>query len=137
LAELNDADTLDVSCYLTSDGWQPSLDQAVATDDRLCDTVTYESRGRSQRSLGIRYVENPSDSPNNEAYDAFVPGTTGVFVVRRGYLYTAAWAAGQKYQYWPVDFGDYDWQPPEANTVLHVAQKPFVIGAVKLGTVHA
>jgi hypothetical protein len=139
LAELNDADTLDVSCYLTADGWNPGLDQSTATDDRLCDTVTYENIGRSQRSLGIRYVENPAASvgTTNEAYERFTPGSTGWFVVRRGFLYTAAWAANQPYQAWPWAMGDYDWQPPEANTVLHVAQKPFVTGKVHVGKVHA
>lgn len=138
LAELNAGTTVDLSCYLTSDGFTPSLSEAVATDDRLCDTVTYENIGRAQRSLVIKYVENPAASvgTTNLAYETLTPGTTGFFVVRRGFLYSAAWAANQPTQVWPIAMGNYDWQPPEANTVLHVQQKAFVTGAVIVGKAH-
>lgn len=133
------ATAVDLSCYLTSDGFTPSLDESVATDDRLCDTVTYENIGRAQRSLSIRYIENPTASAGttNLAYETLTPGAAGFFMVRRGLLYSVALADGQAVQVWPVAMGNYDWQPPEANTVLHVAQKAFVTGPVIIGAIVA
>lgn len=126
---------VDLSCYLTADGFTPSLNEDVATDDRLCDTVTYENIGRAQRSLVIKYVENPTAGAGttNLAYETLTPGAAGFLVVRRGLLYSTSPAAAQKVQVWPVAMGNYDWLPPEANTVLHVQQKAFVTGPVVLG----
>lgn len=118
----------DMSCYLTADGWNPGLDEATVADDRLCDTQTYERRGRVSRTLTIRYVENPGDATNNAAFTTLAPGTSGFFVVRRGSAYDAAFAATQKVDVWPVEAGEYNELPPEANSVLRVEQRMFVRG---------
>lgn len=131
VAEVTAGSAKDLSCYITSDGWNTGLNEQTISDDRLCDTQTYERPGRSARSLGIKYVENPGSTPNNVAYATLVPRAVGYFVVRRGPAYDTALAVADKVQVWPVQMGAYDWQAPEANSVLKVAQKAFVTAKVR------
>lgn len=133
--ELNAAGAVDISCYLTGGGYKPSLSEQVITDERLCTTQTYEQKGRSQRGLEVEYVDN-TNSPNatlyNKAKDTLVPGAAQFLVVRTGLPYTTALAAGQKVTVYPITPGEYGELPPEANSVLKIAQKLFVTGQVKI-----
>lgn len=130
-AELTAAGVVDLSCYLTADGWTPGLDEQTITDDRLCSTQTFEQPGRAARSLTVKYIENPGSATDNKAYTTLVPGTSGYFVQRRGKPFDTAFAAADVVDVWPVTAGKYDPQPPEANSVLKVAQKMFVTGTVE------
>ena len=121
----------DLSCYLTGDGWTPGLDEQTITDERMCDTQTYEQPGSYTRSLSVKYVENPTDSTNNAAYTTLAPGTKGYLAQRRGVPYDQAWAADDKVDIWPTTMGQYDKQPPERNSTLKVAQKAFITAAVR------
>lgn len=131
--EVTGASAKELSCYLTADGWTPSLDEQVVTDDRLCSKQTFEQPGRHSRGLVIKYVENPTDPTNNVAYVTLAPGTTGFLIERRGDDQTAALAAADVVNVWPVKAGQYDPQPPEANSVLKAQQKMFVTGSVHMG----
>lgn len=133
VAEVTAVSAVDLSCYLTSDGWTTGSDEQTVSDDRLCDTQNYERPGSSSRTLSLKYVENPGSTTDNKAYTTLTPRTTGFFVVRRGPIYSTALAAGDKVQVWPVQMGIYDWQPPERNSVLRVQQKAFVTGKVRDG----
>lgn len=131
VTEVTGASAKDLSCYLTADGWTPGLDEQTVSDDRLCSTQTFEKPGRAARSLTIKYVENPTDDPNNVAYVTLAPGTTGYLVQRRGVSVDTALATDDVVDVWPVQAGKYDPQPPEANSVLKVQQKMFVTGSVE------
>lgn len=116
----------DLSCYLTSDGWVPSLDQAIIADDRLCDIATFQNPGRKTENLQVRYTYNPNTPAENVAFTTLVPNTAGYFVVRWGLANATAFAVGQKIDFYPVTCGAQLKQPPEANSVLHVTQKMFI-----------
>lgn len=132
VTELTAASAVDVSCYLTSTGWTPGLDEAVAADPRLCDTQTYEQPGRHSRNLQITYIDNPNGTLDNDAYDTLVPGTAGFFVTRSGKAWDAAFSATtDKVNVWPVKMGQYSELPPEENSPLRVTQKAFVTGRVR------
>lgn len=133
VAELTGAGVIDLSCYLTSDGWTPALDEQVITDDRLCSVQTFEQPGRSSRTLSIKYVENPGSATDNKAFDTLVPGTSGFLVERRGKSHDTAFTATDVVNVWPGTAGQYDPQPPEANSVLKTQQKWFVTGSVQMG----
>jgi hypothetical protein len=133
VAELTGAGVIDLSCYLTADGWTPGLDEQVVTDDRLCSVQTFEQPGRSSRTLSIKYVENPGSSTDNKAFDTLAPGTAGFLVERRGTAQATAFAAADVVNVWPIKAGQYDPQPPEANSVLKVSQKAFITGTVHIG----
>lgn len=132
-SELTAVGVVDLSCYLTADGWTPGLDEQVITDDRLCSVQTFEQPGRSSRTLSIKYVENPTSATDNKAYTTLAPGTQGFLVQRRGVAHDGAFAAADKVDVWPITAGQYDPQPPEANSVLKVSQKAFVTGTVHQG----
>lgn len=131
LAEWNAG--IDISCYLTPDGYTPSVDQQVATDERLCSTQTFEQPGRITNSLDLIYIDNtnsPNEETDNKAKDTLVPGSEHVIGVRRGMPYAAAAATGQKVTLFPVKPGVYSELPGEANSVLKIGQKQFVTGSV-------
>jgi hypothetical protein len=138
--EINAAGSIDISCYLTGGGYKPSLSEQVITDERLCTTQTYEQKGRSQRGLEVEYIDNTNSANQttyNKAKDTLVPGTVQYLVVRTGLPYTTAAAAGQKFTVYPITAGEYNELPPEANSVLKIAQKLFVTGQVKISAVSA
>lgn len=122
---------VDVSFYMTPDGWKPNYDEAEIVDDRLADTQTFQNRGRVKKTLDkIRYIYNPNSAPDNVAYTTLPKGTTGYFIVRLGIDANTAFAAGQKIDVWPVVVGERLKEPPEANSVLHVSQSVFVTNTV-------
>ncbi|MFC3299639.1 hypothetical protein FJV46_10695 [Arthrobacter agilis] len=131
LAEATATSAVDISCYLTSDGYTPSLDEQVITDDRLCSRETYEQPGRSQRGLSLTYIDNtnaPNEATDNEAKDALVPGSEHVLLVRRGIPFETPLASDQTYTAFRIKPGQYMEMPPEANSVLKITQKQFITG---------
>lgn len=132
VTELNAGSTVDISCYLTSDGFTPSLNEQTVTDERLCSTATFEQPGRSQRSLDVIYIDNTNTADDNDAKETLVPGDDLFLVVRRGLPFDDTFAATtQKVSVWPIKPGQYSDLPPEANSVLKTAQKLFVTGGVQ------
>lgn len=129
--ELTALTVVDISCYLTSDGLNPSLSEQTISDERLCSTATYEQPGRSQRSLSVTYIDNTNTGDANDCKETLVPGTDLYLVLRRGIAYSTAVAASQVVSVWPITAGQYDDMPPEANSVLKTRQKLFVTGAVQ------
>lgn len=122
---------VDLSFYLSADGFTTSVSEQTITDDRLADVQTFENKGRTQYSIdNLRYVYNLTSAPDNAAYNALTPNVQGFLVVRFQIPPATAWAAGQKVDVWPVILGEQQKEPPAANSVLHVVQKPFVIGQV-------
>lgn len=132
---LNGVTTIDLSCYLTGDGFTPGLDEQTISDPRLCETETFEQPGRSSRSLSLTYINNSNPAKDNEAYETLVPGTAGYIVRREGKAFDTAFAASDEVEVWPVTAGKRSKLPPEANSVLRVTQKMFVTGRVVDGVV--
>jgi hypothetical protein len=137
VAELTAPTAVDISCYLTSDGYTPGLDEQVISDERLCSTQVFEQPGRFTRTLDTIYIDNTNTTDPNEAKETLVPGSTHYLVVRRGLPYEDAYAAAQTVFVSPIKAGQYNDQPPEANSVLKTAQKQFITGASVVGTVAA
>ena len=133
LVEANAAGAVDISCYLTSDGYAPSVDEQVTTDERLCSKQTFEQPGRVTNTLDLTYIDNtnaPNEATDNQAKETLIPGSQHVLLVRRGLPYEDALAAGQKVTLFPIKPGVYRELPPEANSVLKIMQKQFITGPV-------
>lgn len=131
LAELNTPTAVDISCYLTSDGYTPSLEQQVIEDNRLCSTEEYEKPGRSKRGLSVTYIDNtnsPDEATYNKAKTTLVPKSRHYIVTRRGVAWDEDFTVGQTVVVTPIECGQYDWLPPEANSVLKISQKQFITG---------
>lgn len=133
LTEVNAVGAVDISCYLTSDGYAPGVDQAGIPDERLCSTQIFEQPGRETNTLNLTYIDNtnaPNEATDNEAKETLVPGSSHVLLVRRGVAYEEPLAAGQKVILWPLKAGVQGDVPPEANSILKTMQKMFVTGPV-------
>jgi hypothetical protein len=133
--EIDAVTSVDASCYLTSDGFTPGLDEQVVADERLCSTQVFEQPGRHTRTLDVIYIDNSNTADPNEVKETLVPGSEHVIAVRRGIAFDTASANGQQVWLTPVKAGQYNDLPPEANSVLKTGQKLFVTGASVLATV--
>lgn len=136
-AEVIAAGSLDISCYLLSEGWTPSIDNAKGTSPRrLCSKVLYEQFGNTTYGLGdLQYIYNPQGvalSNDMKAYEKLVPGTAGYFVVRLGLDGVAVdWAVGQFAEVWPVRLGERlpVFDPGDEFAEIAVQQAVIVTGA--------
>jgi hypothetical protein len=125
---------VELSCWIDGGGgWQPGLNETMVTDKRACSSQDYESPGRYKRSLKVRYVTAPQGT--NTAKTTLVPGTLGYMLERRGLPVDTAYAAGQKYNQWPVTPGKYSDLPPEENAKFKTEQNLAVRGPVLIDAV--
>jgi hypothetical protein len=128
LAELNAVTTVDISCYITGEGFQPTLEEQVINDERLCSRATFEQPGRWQKQMTVSYVYNPTSPGDNLAYDTLTYLATGFVVARWGVPYEQAWADGDLLDVYPVKAGKQMKNTPAANSMLTVTQKLFITG---------
>lgn len=130
LAEATAGDN--ISCYLTSTGWQPTEDQASVPDDRLCSSQSFERPGRKTKSLNVQYVFNLASAADDEARLALPEGTSGyaLHVIQKAEEDGVAPETGDWYELWPITAGDPMVMPSEANSVDRISQRLFVTGEV-------
>jgi hypothetical protein len=133
VTELTAGTVIDLSCYLTADGFTPGTDEQVINDDRLCSTQTFEQVGRFMDSLQIAYVYRAQDvaGTDNKAFHTLKRGTAGYVVTRWGQTHSDAVASTDVVDVYPATCGQQRKNPPEANSVLRITQKIFVTGAVQ------
>lgn len=122
-----------LSVYLSQDGFAPSGEPNAVTDQRLASKQVFEDYGTITYSINaMTYVydqQNP-DSDSNKAYAAMPKGTVGYLVAAWGKDAAEDWVAGDIVDIYPVKLGPQVKQPPESNSKLKVAQKPFVTSEV-------
>ncbi len=133
ITELNAASSVDLSCYLTADGLTTGSDEQGVTDDRLCSVQTFEKPGRFSDTMELMYVYQPQvpSAADNKAYFTLVHLSTGFIVIRWGKAYASAFVATDRVNVMPATCGVQREQPPEANSVLKIAQKIWVSGQVR------
>lgn len=108
--EINGASALDISMFMKAGQFSPNKEQNRGEDRRLGSTQTFQQLGRIAPSIeDLVYVANPQSAPgdtNNRAMELFQAGVTGFFIVRWGLdVVTVDWAAAQKADVWPTEFG--------------------------------
>lgn len=128
LTELEAGTSKDFSCYITGDGFQPTLEEQVTTDDRLCSRATFEQPGRWSKQLTVSYVYNLADPTNNVMYLTLPYLATGFLVPRWAVPYEQDWAAADIVDVAPIKAGKVMKNQPTANGMLTVTQKLFVTG---------
>lgn len=131
VGELTAGTVIDLSCYLTGDGFTPNTDEQTVTDERICTRQTFEQPGRYQDQLDLAYVYNILSAGDDAARIALTQLRVGNIVARWGQDFEDAVTAGDIVDVYPVKLGVQKKQPPVANSVLRIAQKPFVIGKVQ------
>lgn len=111
--ELNAASpaSLDISCYLLADAWEPGQDVSKGSGPRrLCERSQFERFTTTTVQLGdLRYVISPqaaAGSDGKKAYEILTEGLSGYFVERLGLdAKTSAWAVAQFVNVIPVTLG--------------------------------
>jgi hypothetical protein len=112
VAQVTATGSLDLSCFLHSDGFNPTVDSNKGNPPRrLCTKKQYEQFGSTTYSLAdLSYVVDPQGVALSNpmlAYEKLIPGTAGFFAVRNGLdAQLVDWTAGQFVSVWPVTLGD-------------------------------
>lgn len=103
--------SLDISCYLLSDAWEPGQDVSKGSAPRrLCSRTQVERFTTVTQQLGdLRYIINPqaaAASVGKKAYEVLTEGLSGYLVERLGLdAKTSDWAVGQFVNVIPVTLG--------------------------------
>lgn len=132
-AELDAGTVVDISCYLTPDGFALTVDQATITDERLCSTETFGQPGRKSYGLTLTGIDNTNnDTADNALVETLVEGQDQFLVRRRGIAFDEPIAAGQKVTVIPFKPGVKQDVPPEANSTIRSTWTGFVTGGVRV-----
>jgi hypothetical protein len=111
-AEVTATGALDLSCFLTAEGFSPSVETAKGNPPRrLCTTKQYEQFGSTTYSLAdLSYVVTPqgvAESNGVLAWEKLTPNTSGFFVTRYGLnAREVDFTSGQFVDVWPVTLGE-------------------------------
>lgn len=109
--EIDDASSVDISCFLYPAGWSPTGTTAKGTKpNRLCSKTTIEQLNRTTWTLGdLQYVYDPQDddSADANAAKAILTEGTSVYLVERIGLDSddEAFAVGQQVRVHYVTLG--------------------------------
>lgn len=130
---------IDISGFVMAGQFTPGTEQGRGTNRRLGSKQTFQRLGRDNPSFeNIQYVYYPQSTtpdPNNKAFETLVSGYAGFVVVRFGLdAQATAWAAAQKVEVWPVEFGVQQKLPPPEDdefALLTVSQAVAVTGVVE------
>lgn len=132
VAELTADTGFDATCYLTGDGWNPSTDEQVVTDERACSRQTFEDLGRYTDKLQVKYVyqQQAPTADDNLAYRSWKRGTRGFLFYRGGAAFEDDIAAGDIGDLIPVAFDTQQKVPAAGNEKLKIMQNVRVTGPV-------
>lgn len=135
LTEITAVGALDISCYLTKDGFGVGGEDEKGTDERLCTKEVFETLGKTRYTIeNLIYIYDAQNagSDSNKAYELMKRGTGGYLVVRwGGDAQTDDFAVGDVVDVYPVTLGEQFKQRPEANSKLKVSQGVIVSGPVE------
>ncbi|CAN7196789.1 hypothetical protein [Knoellia sp. LjRoot47] len=129
VADLLEADTVQVGCYFTTPP-EPTAATETIEDDRACLRDPGQSRGSTTWTINdleyIYDVQNPA-SVSNKAYAAMTEGSEGVLVMRYGIESgNAPVATTQFVDAYAIELGPQRKLPLTRNTKGRVSQAVFV-----------
>ena len=132
VAELTAAAAIDLTCFLTGDGYDHGIEQAASTDDRLCSRQTFEQPGSITDSLSLTYVFRAQAAATaDRAYGTLKPDILGFVIARWGKAFELPPVAGDVVDVLPTACGVQMKQKPERNARLKAMQKMFVTDTVR------
>lgn len=131
VTELTASGVIDLSCWLTKDGFATGGDEQTITDERLCSTQTFEAPGTYSDTLDLIYVYDPQSSVTTDPSNALKRLTKGFVVARWGTAYDEPITASDIVDVIPGQAGVQRKQAPEANATLKMAQKIHVTNRVE------
>ncbi|BAQ32089.1 hypothetical protein [Bifidobacterium scardovii] len=111
LAELTADGAVDLSYWLTSDGWKLTHSQDMIDDDREGAAAVGQIPGQEKYTDGTMQVldnvnvMNGNTPESNDAVEQLVQGSKWYIVRRRGADTDSAWKEGEKVSVFPVTIG--------------------------------
>lgn len=128
--EINAVTSVDISCHLLADGWQPSAETAKQTKKRRkCSKKDTEQIGvTTYRLAALRYIHNPQaddTAPGNEARKALKEGLKFHFLERQGKdAQTAPFAVADRTRDHYVTLGpQIEMDDPDENGEFYIYQE--------------
>lgn len=115
----------DLSCLITADGLDVSVDEEKISIPKLCDTTNAEAPGRATYSVELTCVRKTIPT-EDKAWSTLLRGTKGYLVLRYGTASATAFAASDKVVIFPGAAGERKLQKPEANNAVKFSSHWFV-----------
>lgn len=100
-AELTANDAIDLSDYLTKDGWQPQVNNNSVDAGKLSETFDANVPGTWGGSIEITCLRN-NEAGEDLAWSTLKYGLTGYAVVRFGQPEAEDYEDGDRVEVWPV-----------------------------------
>lgn len=123
VVDLTATDAVDVTYSFTPDGFARAVSQATVNDPRLTLTQDLSRPGKKTETLETKYVESKDEGSVNVL---LTEGTTGKFVVRRGYDNDVEYAAGQTVDVITFIAGAQRPDAPAENGIDTISQTQFI-----------
>jgi hypothetical protein len=132
VTELTGADVVDISRYLTKDGFSFDPSQETVSDERESSVQVFGQPGtKSVDGATLTVIDNTNtelEESANEAIDTMVEGETGYIVRRRGKDWDLPYEAEQKVTVIPIKYGEKKHVATESNTVIRSTVPFFATG---------
>jgi hypothetical protein len=103
--ELNDAGNVDLTCFLTRDGLQIGFTTAKVGDGSLCTRNNTETVGSVSSSPNLKMFRD-KEAGGDDAWNLAVWNAKGFLVVRRGPLWSVAFAENQAVEVFKSSLGE-------------------------------
>lgn len=119
VSELTATGCIDLETRITPDGYKNDVSSASVDTSSLASTFDTTEEGRSSFDTALT-LKRGDDAPDNDWETKLPFRAAGFMVVRRDVVRTAAYAAADKVEVFPVRVGR--WQPvsPAANSVQKI-----------------
>lgn len=125
--ELNGGSSIDLTPYLTPDGFSFSADTGNVDNTKMTSTANSNKVGRRSYTLSVTYVRN-TDAGGIALEAALTYRAVGFLVVRQNIVYATTFAAAQKVQVYPIEVGEANPASPAPDT-LQTVEVPLTVTA--------
>lgn len=126
ITELTAGTVVDLSCYLTGDGFSPEVSENTTEDVRLCTKQIFENPGDFSESLELTYVYSNLDEDEDEARIALTEGVVAHLVARYGVDPEDSISTGDIVDVFGFKAGRRRKNTPARNSVHTITQKLFL-----------
>lgn len=126
IAEVTAGTVVDLSCYLTGEGFSPSVTENTSEDTRLCTKQIFENPGDFVEGLELSYVFNNLDEDEDEARINLTAGVDKFIVARYGIDPEDSISTGDIVDVFSFRAGKQRKNTPGRNSVHTITQKLFL-----------
>lgn len=126
IAEASAGTVVDLSCYLTADGFTTGVTENSVEDTRLCTKQVFETPGDFTETLELTYVFNNLDEDEDEARLGLTAGVTKFIIARYGVDPEDAISTADIVDVFSFRAGKQRKNTPGRNSVHTITQKLFL-----------